>query len=436
MTSLRSYVIIVSFSVLVREKDHNVVRAWKKIETEVISLKKPNIVILGAGYGGMITATRLSKLLGHNEANITLVNKHDYHYQTTWLHEPAAGTLSPERTRMPIGSVLDLNKIKFVQDIVVEIKAADKKVVLENGELEYDYLVVGLGSEAETFGVPGVHEYAFSKWTVNGAREVKEHIEYMFAKYNNTAEKKDELLTFVVAGAGFTGIEFIGELSDRVPELCEHYDIPREKVKLYVIEAAPTALPGFDPELVEYAMNLLESRGVEFKINCPIKEVTETGVSLANGDEIKAETVVWATGVRGSSIIEKSGFEAMRGRIKVEPDLRAPGYEDVFVIGDCALLINEEINRPYPPTAQIAMQMAEVCAHNIKALIKNDPLKTFKPDIKGTVASLGGKEAIGVVGTRKLFGSSANFMKKMIDNRYLFLLGGPGLVLKKGKSPF
>lgn len=436
VTSLRSYVIIVSFSVLVREKDHNVVRAWKKIETEVISLKKPNIVILGAGYGGMITATRLSKLLGHNEANITLVNKHDYHYQTTWLHEPAAGTLSPERTRMPIGSVLDLNKIKFVQDIVVEIKAADKKVVLEDGELEYDYLVVGLGSEAETFGVPGVHEYAFSKWTVNGAREVKEHIEYMFAKYNNTAEKKDELLTFVVAGAGFTGIEFIGELSDRVPELCEHYDIPREKVKLYVIEAAPTALPGFDPELVEYAMNLLESRGVEFKINCPIKEVTETGVSLANGDEIKAETVVWATGVRGSSIIEKSGFEAMRGRIKVEPDLRAPGYEDVFVIGDCALLINEEINRPYPPTAQIAMQMAEVCAHNIKALIKNDPLKTFKPDIKGTVASLGGKEAIGVVGTRKLFGSSANFMKKMIDNRYLFLLGGPGLVLKKGKSPF
>lgn len=436
VTSLRSYVIIVSFSVLVRENDHNVVRAWKKLETEVISLKKPNIVILGAGYGGMITATRLSKLLGHNEANITLVNKHDYHYQTTWLHEPAAGTLSPERTRMPIASVLDLNKIKFVQDIVVEIKAADKKVVLENGELEYDYLVVGLGSEAETFGVPGVHEYAFSKWTVNGAREVKEHIEYMFAKYNNTAEKKDELLTFVVAGAGFTGIEFIGELSERVPELCEHYDIPREKVKLYVIEAAPTALPGFDPELVEYAMNLLESRGVEFKINCPIKEVTETGVSLANGDEIKAETVVWATGVRGSSIIEKSGFEAMRGRIKVEPDLRAPGYEDVFVIGDCALLINEEINRPYPPTAQIAMQMAEVCAHNIKALIKNDPLKTFKPDIKGTVASLGGKEAIGVVGTRKLFGSSANFMKKMIDNRYLFLLGGPGLVLKKGKSPF
>ncbi|WP_368503402.1 NAD(P)/FAD-dependent oxidoreductase [Alkalihalophilus sp. As8PL] len=399
-------------------------------------MKKPNIVILGAGYGGMITATRLTKQLGHNEANITLVNKHDYHYQTTWLHEPAAGTLSPERTRMEIKNVLDLNKINFIKDSVVEIKREEKKVILENSVIDFDYLVVGLGSEAETFGVPGVHEHAFSKWTVNGAREVKEHIEYMFAKYNNTVDKRDELLTFIVAGAGFTGIEFIGELSERLPELCSHYDIPREKVKMYVIEAAPTALPGFDPELVEYAMNLLESRGVEFKINCPIKEVTETGVTLASGDEIKAETVVWATGVRGSSIIEKSGFEAMRGRIKVNPDLRAPGHEDIFIIGDCALLINEEINRPYPPTAQIAMQMAEVCAENIKLLMKGGAsLKTFTPDIKGTVASLGGKEAIGVVGTRKLFGAQANFMKKMIDNRYLFLLGGPALVLKKGKNP-
>lgn len=403
---------------------------------EVIGLNKPHIVILGAGYGGMITASRLQKQLNVNDANITLVNKHDYHYQTTWLHEPAAGTLDAERTRMPIASVLDLNRIHFIQDVVVEIKKDENKVVLENGEVDYDYLVVALGAEPETFGVPGVFEYAFSKWTVNGARQIKEHIEYCFAKYNNTDEKKDELVTFVVAGAGFTGMEFIGELSERVPELCKQYDVPREKVKMYVIEAAPTALPGFDPELVEYAMNLLESRGVEFKINCPIKEVTKDGVILNNGDEIKAETVVWATGVRGNSVIEKSGFEAMRGRVKVEPDLRAPGYDNIFIIGDCALIINEETNRPYPPTAQIAMQMAETCARNLKALLRNGSTERFKPYIRGTVASLGGKEAIGVVGTKKLFGSQASFMKKMIDNRYLYLLGGTGLMLKYGKNPF
>lgn len=403
---------------------------------EVMILNKPNIVILGAGYGGIITASRLSKQLGHNDANITLVNKHSYHYQTTWLHEPAAGTIPAEKARVPIKDVLDLNKVNFVQDTAVEIDRDAKKVILENGELEYDYLVIALGSVAETFGVPGVFEHAFSKWTVNGARQVKEHIEYMFATYNNLEEKKDELLTFIVAGAGFTGIEFVGELSKRVPELCATYDVPREKVKMYVIEAAPTALPGFDPELVEYAMNLLESRGVEFKINCPIKEVVKDGVILANGDEIKSNTVVWATGVRGPEIIEKSGFEAMRGRIKVESDLRAPGHEEIFVIGDCALIINEEINRPYPPTAQIAIQMAETCAHNLATLVKGgSELKNFKPEIKGTVASLGGKEAIGVVGTRKLFGSSASFMKKVIDNRSLFLIGGPGLLLKKGKNP-
>lgn len=402
-----------------------------------MNLNKPKIVILGAGYGGMITASKLTKKLGYNEAEIYLVSKHDYHYQTTWLHEPAAGTLDIDRTRMPIKEVLDFNKIQFVQDEALEIKREEQVVVLkENGEFSYDYLVVAVGAEPETFGVPGVFEHAFSKWTVDGVRQVKEHIDYQFSLYNNLEEKRDELLTFVVAGAGFTGIEFIGELSERVPELCQKFDIPREKVKMYVIEAAPTVLPGFDPELVEYAMNVLEGRGVEFKIACPIKEVTERGVILADGEEILANTVVWATGVRGNSIIEKSGFEAMRGRVKVDRDLRAPGHDNIFIIGDCSLIINEEINRPYPPTAQIAIQQAYTCADNIVALLKGGELEQFEPNIRGTVCSLGGKEAIGVVGDRKIFGSTANFMKKMIDNRYLFILGGVSLMFKKGKYPF
>ncbi|WP_088032706.1 NAD(P)/FAD-dependent oxidoreductase [Evansella clarkii] len=397
--------------------------------------KKPKIVILGAGYGGMMTATRLLKANVHQDAEITLVNKHNYHYQTTWLHEPAAGTLHHDKTRMRIENVLDLNKIDFVKDAVKEIKTEDKKVILEGGELDYDYLVIGLGSEPETFGIPGVKEHAYSIRSVNSVRQIREHIEYMFASYNNEVEKHEDKLTFVVAGAGFTGIEFVGELSERIPELCEEYDIARDKVKIYSVEAAPTALPGFDEELVEYAMNLLESRGVEFLIETPIKEVKEDGVLLNDGSEIKSRTVVWTTGVRGSSVVENSGFETMRGRVKVEKDLRAPGYDDVFIIGDCALIINEEINRPYPPTAQIAIQQSYTCANNLKSLIqgKEDHLETFKPEIKGTVASLGGKEAIGIVGERKLYGGSASAMKKIIDNRYLYLLGGMPLVLKKGK---
>lgn len=396
--------------------------------------RKPKVVILGAGYGGMMTASRLQKSNMHKEAEIVLINKHNYHYQTTWLHEPAAGTLHHDRTRMKITDVIDTNKIEFIKGEAKKIDRDNQKVHLISGEIDYDYLVVGLGSVPETFGIPGVSQNAFSIRSVNSVRLIREHIEYMFANYNRQDEKHEDLLTFVIAGAGFTGIEFIGELSERIPELCKEYDIAREKVKIYAVEAAPSALPGFDEELVEYAMNLLESRGVEFKISTPIKEVQEGKVLLEDGEEIKSQTIVWTTGVRGNAVVENSGFDAMRGRVKVEKDMRAPGYDNIFIMGDCALIINEEINRPYPPTAQIAIQQAYTVSNNLKKLIKGqDDLEEFKPDIKGTVASLGGKEAIGVVGDRKLYGNSASAMKKIIDNRYLYLLGGMPLVLKKGK---
>lgn len=402
------------------------------------TLRKAKIVILGAGYGGLMTATRLQKAVGTNEAEIVLVNKNSYHYETTWLHEASAGTLHHDRVRYDIKNVIDSNKVDFIQGTAVEIKTEDKKVILENGEIDYDYLVVALGGESETFGIKGLKEYAYSIVNVNAARQIREHIEYQFATYNTKEEKKDERLTIVVGGAGFTGIEFLGELGNRIPELCKEYDVDFQKVKVICVEAAPMVLPGFDPELVNYAVAHLEKKGVEFRIGTAIKEATPEGIIVGKGEEeveeIKAGTVVWAAGIRGNSIIEKSGFEAMRGRVKVQPDLRAPGHDNVFIIGDSSLVINEEINRPYPPTAQIAMQQGETCARNLAALMRNkSDLETFKPDIKGTVCSLGEDDAIGVAFGKKMIGTKASFMKKMIDNRALYMIGGPSLVLKKGK---
>lgn len=395
-------------------------------------MSTPKILILGAGYGGLMTAVRLQKQLNHNEAEVTLVNKHDYHYFTTWLHEPAAGTKDPDKCRVEIATILDTNKIKFVKGTVSEIKREAKKVVLASGEqLAYDYLIIGLGSEPETFGIQGLKEHAFSIRSINSVREIREHIEYCFAKFKN--ERRPELLTFIVGGAGFTGIEFVGELSDRVPELCQEFDIDPSNVKIYNVEAAPTVLPGFDPDLVNYAMDVLGRKGVTFKINTPIKECTPEGVVLADGEEIKSNTVVWTGGVRGNAIIENAGFETMRGRVKVDPYLHAPGHEDVFIVGDGALIINEEANRPYPPTAQIAIQQGENLADNLVALIRGGQLKPFVPALKGTVASLGKNEAIGLVGDKKIYGSTAALMKKVIDNRSLFMLGGLPLVLKKVK---
>ncbi|WP_028401401.1 NAD(P)/FAD-dependent oxidoreductase [Ectobacillus panaciterrae] len=401
-------------------------------------MRKPKIVVLGAGYGGMITTVRLQKMFSVSEADITLVNNNSYHYQTTWLHENAAGTLHHDKTRLNIKDVIDTSKVQFIQDTVVDIKPAEKRVILHNSELEYDYLVVGLGFESETFGIKGLKEHAFSIANINGARQIRDHIEYMFSLY--PIEKRDELLTVVVGGAGFTGIEFVAELANRVPELVEEYDLPREKVRIVCVEAAPTALPGFDPELVEYAVKHLEKKGVEFRIGTAIKEATEDGIIVAKGDdveEIKSETVVWAAGVRGNSLVEQSGFEAMRGRIKVDEYMRAPGHDDVFIVGDSALIINPENDRPYPPTAQIAIQEGYNVAHNIAVTVRGKgELEKFSFDNKGTVCSLGHDDGIGVVFGKKVFGWKASVMKKVIDNRYLFLLGGPLLVLKKGKLKF
>ncbi|WP_077214465.1 NAD(P)/FAD-dependent oxidoreductase [Bacillus dakarensis] len=407
----------------------------------MITLRKPKVVILGAGYGGLMTATKLQKAVGVNEVEILLVNKNDYHYETTWLHEASAGTLHHDRVRYNISEVIDRNKVDFIQGTVSEINTKEKKVILEDGELEYDYLVVALGGESETFGIKGLKEHAFSIVNVDSARQIREHIEYQFATYKAEEEKKEERLTIVVGGAGFTGIEFLGELSNRVPELCREYDVDPNKVKMLCVEAAPTVLPGFDAELVKYAVAQLEKKGVTFMIGTAVKEGTPEGIIVAKGEdeleEIKAGTVVWAAGIRGNSVIEKSGFEAMRGRVKVQPDLRAPGYDDVFIIGDSALIINEEINRPYPPTAQIAMQQGETCAHNLAVLIRGKgEIQSFTPDIKGTVCSLGEDDAIGVAFGKKMVGGKASFMKKVIDNRSLYMIGGPTLVFKKGKFNF
>ena len=400
-------------------------------------MKRPTILVLGAGYGGLTTVVNLQKKLGTDEADIILINQNEYHYESTWLHEASAGTLSPEQVRYDISNVIDAQKVEFVQATVKAIDVKGKVVTTDVGTHTYDYIVISLGFEGETFGIPGLDKYALSIANVKAARYIREHMELQFATWSVEEEKDDSRLTIIVGGAGFTGIEFLGELGNRVPELCKEYDVPFEKVRILCVEAAPMVLPGFDEELVTYAVGQLESKGIEFSIGTPVVEATPEGVKIKTGEDefefIKAGTVVWAAGVRGNRLIEETGIENMRARVKVEKDLRAPGYDDVFIVGDCALMINEEINRPYPPTAQIAMQQGITCAGNIVALLKGEPTTEFVPDLKGSVCSLGGDDAIGVVFGKKLTGTKASFMKKVIDNRALYMIGGVGLTLKKGK---
>ncbi len=387
----------------------------------------------------MTTVVNLQKMVSADEAEIILINKNDYHYETTWLHEVGAGTISPDKARYPISSVINHN-VRFVQATVENLDVNTKKVETSAGEFTYDYLVIGLGFEGETFGIKGLKEYALSLTNINTARQVREHIEYQFASWSLDEVKDDSKLTIIVGGAGFTGIEFLGELGNRIPELCKEFDIPQEKVRVLCVEAAPMVLPGFDPQLVEYAKTQLSKKGIEFSIGTPLVEATPEGVKIKKGEDefefVKAGTVVWAAGVRGNSLIETSGIESNRARIAVRKDMRAPGFDDVFVVGDCAFLLNEEAGRPYPPTAQIAMQQAVNIAKNIKHLMKDEDTETFVYDDKGAVCSLGHDDAIGNAMGRKFTGKTASALKKVVDDRALFLVGGVGLTLKKGKFKF
>ncbi|WP_456364340.1 NAD(P)/FAD-dependent oxidoreductase [Priestia aryabhattai] len=392
----------------------------------------PKIVILGAGYGGILTAQNLQKRLKKGEAEIILVNKNDYHYLTTELHQPAAGTFPFEKTQIFLDQLLNIEKVRFVQDEVIKVHTSEKRVELKNSSVNYDYLVVGLGAEPETFGISGLKEFAFGKWNINAVLELNLHIENKFKRFSESAKAED--LTFVVGGGGFTGVEFISELAYSVPQMCKKYSVDPSNVRLVLVEHHTTILPGFAPELIELATNYLEKKGIEFRLGVGISDCTKDSVTLADGTIINTGTVVWAAGVRGNSVIEKSGFESMRGRVKVDEYLRAPGFQDVFVIGDCSVFIDKETDRPYPPTAQISMQMGARLALNLVSTIrKRGKEKPFKPSIKGTVASIGRKYAVGVVFGKKLQGTPAVIMKKVIDMRYLFTIGGLKLVFKKGR---
>ncbi|MFD1361449.1 NAD(P)/FAD-dependent oxidoreductase [Lentibacillus salinarum] len=398
---------------------------------------KPNIVILGAGYGGLMTAVKLEKMLPAHKATVTLVNKYDYHYQTTWLHEIAAGTLHHDRARIPVKDVINMEKTRFIVDNVIAIKPDEKTIKLESGELSYDILVIALGVEPATYGIPGLDDYAFTIETVNNARLLKEHLEYNFAKYHHEDEKNKGRLNIVVGG-GVSGVEYLGELTNRIPDLCDEYDIHKTMIRVINIEQSSTVLPDFDPQLAKYAMSSLESRGVEFITGARLKECKPDHViyeKAGKHETIPTYTTVWTGGVRTNSIAVNSGFTHNQGEIDICDDMRVSGFEDVFAIDECTGVTEKESDKLYPLTANMAIQQSDIVVHNVKALIQGEEEFTaYKPKRSGTVVSLGHTDATGtILNNRKLFGWKAVMLKKLIDNYYLLRLGGFNQLMRKGK---
>ncbi|MDN5809580.1 MAG: NAD(P)/FAD-dependent oxidoreductase, partial [Staphylococcus equorum] len=381
---------------------------------------RKKVLVLGAGYAGLQTITKLQKQISADEAEVTLINKNDYHYEATWLHEASAGTISYEDLLYPVESVVNKDKVNFVKAEVTKIDRNAKKVETDAGIFDYDILVVSLGFETETFGIKGMKDHAFQIENVLTARKLSRHIEDKFANYASSKQKDDKDLAIIVGGAGFTGVEFLGELTDRIPELCNKYGVEQGKVKITCVEAAPKMLPMFSDELVNHAVSYLEDRGVEFKIGTPIVAANEKGFVVKVNDEeqqLEANTVVWAAGVRGSKLMEESFEGVKRGRIVTKQDLTIEGYDDVFAIGDVSAFIPAGEERPLPTTAQIAMQQGEQTAKNIKNILEGQPTQEFEYVDRGTVCSLGSNDGVGVVYGKDIQGKKAAFMKKVIDTR-------------------
>jgi NADH:ubiquinone reductase (H+-translocating) len=384
------------------------------------------IVILGAGYGGLKTALEASKLLTDDVAKITIVNRYPFHQIVTELHQPAAGRVEPQKVKLPLEKLLGGKNVEVLLAEVERIAPDEHTVYFKDGSTAgYDFLVVGLGSETEFFGIPGLAEHGLVLKSIDDATRIHNQIEDCIKAYSENGDEAN--ITFGVGGAGLSGIELVGEIADMMPEICAKYGVDASLVKLYSIEAAPTILPGFPQSLVDRARTSLEERHVQFLTGMPIVKMEPGQVHLKSGGVINTKTLVWTGGVRGNSIVAASGLEVDgRGRAQINEFLQSKSHKDVFIVGDSAIVLGGPNGRPYPPTAQIAGQMGIHAAGQIANLLKGAELLPFQPHLQGVLASLGRKDAIGMVGQgkRELTGKAAGWMKEASQLRYLWQIGG------------
>jgi NADH dehydrogenase len=382
------------------------------------------ILILGGGYGGLLSALSARAHLSAEEASITVINRVGSHQIITELHRLAAGNVAEQAVALPLEKLLKGKNINVVVGSVQNIDVEGRKVALDNGtSYSYDSLVLALGSETNYFGIPGLQENSLTLKSVADANRISVHVEERIREYSKTKNKADA--TFVIGGGGLTGVELVGELADELPGICRTYGVDFADVSLYLVEAMPSILPIFSAELIGRATESLEARGVQFLTGLAITEVNGATVTLKDGRTLLTNTMIWTGGVQGSTLVANCGIEVNRGRATVNEHLQSVTHPDVFLAGDCAVVFGPE-GRPYPPTAQLAWQMGEVVGANIAASYKGSKMGGFEPVFSGTLASLGRKDGVGYVGGSmiELKGTPASLMKKASNARYLSHING------------
>ena len=366
------------------------------------------IVVVGAGYAGILTAKKLAKKFKkHEDVSVTIIDKNPFHTMLTELHEVAANRVDEDSIKISLKKVFAGRKVDIKLDTVTTIDY-DKKTVVGNQETyQYDILVMSAGSKPTFYGVPGAEEYSHQLWSYEDAVELREHIHNMFRKAScePDATNRKKMLTFYVVGAGFTGVEMVGELAEYVPFLCEKYDIEKSEVTMYNVDGLSRPIPNLPEKLSNKVTRRLEKMGVKLLLNTTVSAIGADFIELKNGDKIdhlEASTIIWAAGIQSSDITQASGekLELNRGgRIQVDTYLRSTKDENVYVVGDNMYYIPEGEERPVPQMVENAEQSAATAANNIFCAITGiGEMKEYKPSFHGVMVCIGGRYGVAHVG--------------------------------------
>jgi len=427
------------------------------------------VLVLGGGYGGVEAAKVLEKQLGRRrDVQITLIDRNSSHILMTELHEVAGGRVEPESVQISYRKLFGARKVDVVMDTIRTVDFQKREAVSQGARYPYDYLVLAAGAEPEDYGIPGIRQHAFTLWSLQDALRLRRHLEdtYRRAAAEPDPQKRLEMLTFVIAGAGFTGVELAGELMDQRVLMCRHHHLDEREVRIVVVEALDAVIPNLPQKLQLKARRYLEKRGVEFMLRSPIIGAQPDRVLLKGGASIQTRTFVWTAGVqgcefaanlsitkgkcsnrrcsialtggtcgnKGCTFLDGQYVEGKRGRLLVNEYMQSPDYANVYVAGDVAWYL--EGKRVIPQIVETAVQTGATAAHNIAAEINGGEMKSFKSNYHGIMVSLGTYSAVAHVMGISLSSIFAMAVKHMINVVHLFTVAGVNQVWEYLKHEF
>jgi NADH:ubiquinone reductase (H+-translocating) len=356
---------------------------------------RPHVVIAGAGFGGIDCAKKLVSA----PVDVTIVDQHNFHTFQPLLYQVATAGLQPGDVAYPVRGVFrKASNVRFRTGVATGVDFDAKRLLLADGApLRFDILVLALGATTNWFGVEGAADHALPLYGLGDAIWVRNHIIAQFERADADSSLTDSgALTFVVVGGGPTGVEMAGALTELIGMVFakDFHRLDISVARVVLLEMADAVLAPFSKRAQQHALEELQRRGVDVRLNARVTAVDSEGVTLASGETIKAGTVVWAAGVRANPMANSLGVDqAPDGRIKVTPDLRIPTHPDVFVIGDLAAIAGRA-GKPLPQLAQVAKQSGKYAGKCIARSVGEGSVRSFRYIDKGTMATIGRNAAV------------------------------------------